>query len=64
MKVLEYIKEIEPVIHDSELEHVNRTATSDEILLEMLEHGVQHRGQVLVYYRLLGIEPVKIPYIL
>ncbi|MHA1451130.1 MAG: hypothetical protein ACTSP4_17150 [Candidatus Hodarchaeales archaeon] len=39
MKVLEYIKEIEPVIHDSELEHVNRTATSDEILLEMLEHG-------------------------
>lgn len=42
----------------------NREATKTEILLEMLEHSIQHRGQILVYFRLVGIEPEKIPYIL
>jgi uncharacterized damage-inducible protein DinB len=44
--------------------HGNRLATGLEILLEMLEHSIQHRGQVLVYYRLVGIEPAKIEYII
>ena len=45
------------------LENFNRPASKMEVLLEMLEHSIQHRGQILVYFRLLGIEPVKIPYI-
>ena len=44
--------------------HANRSATGLEILLEMLEHSIQHRGQLLVYYRLVGIEPAKIDYII
>jgi uncharacterized damage-inducible protein DinB len=42
----------------------NREAKKIDILLEMLEHSIQHRGQILVYYRLLGINPEKIPYII
>ncbi len=45
------------------LENFNRPASKMEVLLEMLEHSIQHRGQILVYFRLLGMEPVKIPYI-
>lgn len=42
----------------------NRPATVAEILLEMLEHGIHHRGQLTVYLRLLGVEPEKIEYII
>ncbi|MHA2290325.1 MAG: DinB family protein [Promethearchaeota archaeon] len=42
----------------------NRTATKAELLLELLEHSIQHRGQLLVYYRLLGIIPEEILYII
>jgi uncharacterized damage-inducible protein DinB len=42
----------------------NRPATAGEIVLEMLEHSIHHRGQITVYYRLLGITPVSIPYII
>ncbi|MFW9992186.1 MAG: DinB family protein [Candidatus Odinarchaeota archaeon] len=49
---------------DEKSDEFNRPATRGEILLEMLEHSIQHRGQVLVYYRLLDIEPAKIPYII
>ena len=42
----------------------NRPAKRVEVLLEMLEHSLNHRGQILVYYRLLGLEPAKIPYII
>jgi uncharacterized damage-inducible protein DinB len=41
----------------------SRPATVAEILLEMLEHSIHHRGQITVYYRILGITPVTIPYI-
>ncbi|RDE15107.1 MAG: hypothetical protein C4K48_04795 [Candidatus Thorarchaeota archaeon] len=33
------------------------------IILEMLEHSIHHRGQITVYYRLLGIAPAPISYI-
>jgi len=41
-------------------------STSDlvsELILEMIEHSIHHRGQITVYYRLLGIQPIQIPYI-
>ncbi len=58
-----HLETISPSVLDELLEDFNRPATKGEILLELLEHSVQHRGQMLVYLRLLGIEPVKIPYI-
>jgi uncharacterized damage-inducible protein DinB len=45
------------------IESFNRPATVAEILFEMIEHGVHHRGQITVYYRLLGVTPNKIDYI-
>ncbi len=42
----------------------NRSASVAEIILEMIEHSVHHRGQITVYYRLLGLEPHTIPYII
>lgn len=42
----------------------NKMATKSEILLEMLEHSLQHRGQLSVYFRLLGIDPPEISYII
>lgn len=40
-----------------------RPAAVGEIILEMLEHSIHHRGQITVYYRLLGIVPAPISYI-
>ena len=45
------------------IENFNRPATVAELILEMVEHSIHHRGQITVYYRLLGIEPVAIQYI-
>jgi uncharacterized damage-inducible protein DinB len=42
----------------------NRPATAAEILLEVIEHSIHHRGQITVYYRLLGIDVPEIPYII
>ena len=42
----------------------NRKASRSEILLEMLEHSIHHRGQLSVYFRLLGITPLKISYVI
>lgn len=41
----------------------NKIATKGEILLEMLEHSIHHRGQLSVYYRLIGLDSPKISYI-
>ena len=41
----------------------SRPATVGELILEMLEHSIHHRGQITVYYRLLGITPMSISYI-
>lgn len=42
----------------------NRPAKASEILLEVIEHSIHHRGQLTVYFRLLGIEIPQIPYII
>ena len=42
----------------------NRPATVAEILLEVLEHSIHHRGQLTVYLRVLGVKPEKIEYII
>ena len=46
------------------IENFNRPATVAELILEMIEHSVHHRGQITVYYRLLGIAPKRICYII
>ncbi|MFW9910776.1 MAG: DinB family protein [Candidatus Thorarchaeota archaeon] len=46
------------------IDSFNRPATVGEILLEMLEHSIHHRGQLTVYLRYLGVEPEKIEYII
>ena len=38
-------------------------ATIGELLMEMIEHSIHHRGQITVYYRLLGVKPTEIQYI-
>ena len=45
------------------IDSFSRPATVSEVILEMLEHSIHHRGQMTVYYRLLGIKPVPISYI-
>lgn len=46
------------------IERFNRPATIAEITLEMIEHSIHHRGQITVYYRLLGVKPNSISYII
>jgi len=46
------------------IESFSRPATVSELILEMIEHSIHHRGQITVYYRLLGIAPSKIEYII
>jgi uncharacterized damage-inducible protein DinB len=46
------------------IELFSRPATVSELMLEMVEHSIHHRGQITVYYRLLGIAPTAIPYII
>ena len=62
-KSKDHLERMSPSMLDESLEDFNRPATKSEFLLELLEHSIQHRGQMLVYLRLLGIKPVEIPYI-
>ncbi len=64
LKSREYLDSIQSSDLYEIVKGFNRETTKIEILLEMLEHSIQHRGQILVYYRLVGIEPAKIPYII
>jgi uncharacterized damage-inducible protein DinB len=63
-KSSKYLTDIERNSLDESHEKGNRPSKRIDVLLEMLEHSIQHRGQILVYYRLLGIEPAEIPYII
>jgi uncharacterized damage-inducible protein DinB len=63
-RISKYLTDIERGSLEESHEKGNRPAKRIEVLLEMLEHSIQHRGQILVYYRLLGIEPEEIPYII
>ena len=67
-KVFRQVKVYTSLISTSDLgrkiELFNRPATVAELILEMIEHSIHHRGQITVYYRLLGITPEVIPYII
>ena len=62
-KSLNHLKQLSPADLNNTLDNFNRSATKLEVLMEMLEHSIQHRGQLLVYFRLVNLEPAKIPYI-
>jgi len=65
--VFKKVKHYSNIIPDGdlsrEIDKFNRHATVAEIILEMIEHSIHHRGQITVYYRLLGITPNSIAYI-
>ena len=67
-KVFEKVKVYTSLISTSDLgrkiESFSQSATVADLLLEMIEHSIHHRGQITTYYRLLGIDPVPINYII
>ena len=63
-EMTKYLDEITTEDLEQNLDSFNRLATKGEILLEMLEHSLHHRGQLSVYLRLLGINPPEISYII
>ena len=60
----EYLEKITNETILDEVEGFNRIATKGEILLELLEHSIHHRGQLAVYYRLSKKKPAEIKYII
>ncbi|TFG32514.1 DinB family protein [Candidatus Thorarchaeota archaeon] len=67
-KVFKQAKVYTSLISTSDLgrkiESFNRPTTVAELILEMIEHSIHHRGQITVYYRHLGVDPTPIPYII
>ncbi len=63
-KTKRYLDNLTDDILNDQVKDFNRIATKKEILLEMLEHSLHHRGQLSVYFRLLGLDPPAIPYII
>ena len=63
-RVSEYMYFIRLMNLQETIDSFNRPATIAEIILEMIEHSIHHRGQITVYYRLLGIKPISISYII
>ncbi len=64
VRVKQYMSTIPSTDLTRVIDRFNRPATVSEIILEMVEHSIHHRGQITVYYRLLGIKPSHIPYII
>lgn len=62
-KALRCLEELEGDDWSRAIDIFNRPATAAEILLEVIEHSIHHRGQITVYYRLLGIKIPEISYI-
>ncbi len=58
------LKQITDSLLKEEILNFSRPATKAEILQEMLEHSLHHRGQLSVYFRLLGTDPPIIEYII
>jgi uncharacterized damage-inducible protein DinB len=63
-RVSEYIYFVRLMNLDDKIDTFKRPASIAEIILEMIEHSVHHRGQITVYYRQLGIAPKSISYII
>lgn len=64
VRVKQYMNSIPSEGLERVIDSFNRPATVAEIIHEMIEHSVHHRGQITVYYRLLGIAPSSIAYII
>ena len=64
MRVDVYVNMISSIDLGRKIESFNRSATVSELILEMIEHSIHHRGQITVYYRLLEITPSSILYII
>ncbi len=62
-KAMDYMNQVSPGDLNRINDSFSRPATMAEIMMEMIEHSIHHRGQVTVYYRLLNVEPIPIPYI-
>lgn len=60
---LEYLDHLTEEDLSRRAELIHGSASKEELLLEMLEHAVQHRGQILVLYRISGVIPAKIEYL-
>lgn len=63
-KTKKHLESVTEEMLNEQVDDFNRMATKKEILLEMLEHSIHHRGQLSVYFRLLEIEPPSINYII
>ncbi len=63
-RVSEYMYFVRLMNLKEKIDTFKRPATLAEIILEMLEHSIHHRGQITVYYRLLEITPNTISYII
>ena len=63
-RALEYASQLSNADLAISTSSFNRPATVAELFLELIEHSIHHRGQITVYYRLLGIDIPPIPYII
>ncbi len=59
-----YLEKLSPDILQVVVKDFNRPATKEEIILEMIEHSIHHRGQLSVYFRLLKMDSPVIEYII
>lgn len=59
-----YLEKLSPDVLHVVVEDFNKPATKEEIILEMIEHSIHHRGQLSVYFRLLKMDPPVIEYII
>lgn len=53
------IKEFDPANYEVKLDYIGLTRTKRQIFLLLADHVTHHRGQMLVYMRLKGVEPPK-----
>ena len=59
----EYLGKLTEDLLAEEVTILNRPATKAELLMELIEHTSHHQGQIMVYYRISGIKPAEINYI-
>jgi len=63
-KAVFLLEQISDSMLKEEVLDFSRPATKAEILQEVLEHSLHHRGQLSVYFRLLDMDPPVIEYII
>jgi uncharacterized damage-inducible protein DinB len=61
-RCIKYLDELKNVDLMNEISYSGKTLAKIYVLQDFLEHNIGHRGQILVYFRILGIEPEKIPF--